>query len=152
MKYGYDNVEDAKAANGGKMGKISKVLGPTFVGVDAISRIKDGESAPVAITKALATNAAFGLIPGGMIGSIAAMAGVAAIQAAPAISRAIDSKTSKMGQKGVGFAGANKFIGSEAQENMLEQGLSQMNQATNPSTNAGMKKLMGQARNAHNTY
>lgn len=146
-KYAYDNIEQA-VGNSGKMTKINKVLGPGFVGVDTIMRVKDGESVPVALGKALVTNAAFNMIPGGMVGGIAVMAGISAIQAAPAISRAIEAKQAKMGQKGMTFGGASKFIGNEAQENMKQQGLSQMDAAANH----GLKQIMRHARGAHNTY
>ena len=147
-KYAYDSVEDAAKSGTGLGGKINKVLGPTFVGVDTVMRVKDGEAVPVALGKALITNAAFNLIPGGMLGGIAVMGGMAAIQAAPAVSRAIEAKHAKMGQKGMTFGGAGNFVGNEAQENMMMQGLTQMDAAANH----GLKKVMGQARGAHNTY
>lgn len=145
--YGYDNVNQAVDGNGA-MGKINKVLGPTFVGVDTVMRVKDGEAVPVALGKALVTNAAFSMIPGGIIGGVAVMGGVAAIQAAPTIARAVADKQARMGQKSMTFGGASKFIGNEGQENMMQQGLSQMDQAANH----GLKQIMKHARGAHNTY
>ena len=146
-RHGYDSAEQAAEGNG-KMGKINKVLGPTFVGVDTIMGVKDGESVPVALGKALISNAAFSMIPGGIVGGAAVMAGMAAIQAAPAISRAVAAKQSQMGQKSMTFGGAGNFVGNEAQENMMQQGLSQMDQAANH----GLKQIMRHARGAHNTY
>src|SRR5690606_40088124 len=103
---------------------------------------------PVALGKALVTNAAFSMIPGGIIGGVAVMGGVAAIQAAPTVARAVADKQARMGQKSMTFGGASKFVGNEGQENMMQQGLSQMDQASNH----GLKQIMKHARGAHNTY
>lgn len=132
----------------GKLGAINKVLGPSFVGVDAVMRVKDGEAVPVAIGKALITNAAFNMIPGGFVGGMAVMGGLAALEAAPMVGQAIKNKQNQMGVKGMQFGGAGRYVGSEGQENMLMQGLSQMDQ----SVNHGLKQMMGHARGAHTTY
>ena len=148
MVKAFETKEEAVRSGKGIGGTISKVLGPTFIGVDTISRVKDGESVPVALGKALATNAAFSLIPGGMLGGVAVMGAFTAIQAAPMVGRAVEAKQAQMGQKGMTFGGASDFIGNEAQENMLQQGLTQMDAAANH----GLKRMMGHARGAHNTY
>lgn len=132
----------------GKMQKINGVLGPAMVGVDTIMRVKDGEAVPVALGKAMLTNAAWSLIPGGVVAGVGVMAGMAAFQMAPVIGQAVNAKSAKMGQKELGFGGASKFIGSEAQQNMMSQGLSQMNQASNH----GVRAMANHARNAHKTY
>lgn len=147
VQYGYDSVEEAKKSTG-KMGQINRVLGPGFVGVDTVMRVKDGEAVPVALGKALLTNAAMNLIPGGMVGGIAVMGGLAAIEMAPTVARAIEAKQNQMGKKGMVFGGSDKFIGSEAQENMMSQSLAAMDAAANH----GLQQVMNHARGAHKTY
>lgn len=131
-----------------KLGAINKVLGPTFVGVDTVMRVKDGEAIPVALGKALISNAAFSMIPGGFVGGMAVMGGMAALQAAPMVGQAMRNKQNQMGMKGMQFGAAGRFVGSEGQENMMMQGLSQMDQ----SVNHGLKQMMNHARGAHTTY
>ena len=131
-----------------KFGKVNKVLGPAFIGVDTVMRVKDGESVPVALGKAVLTNAAWSLVPGGVVGGLAVMGGMAAVQMAPAIAQAMNQKEANMGKKGMVFGGASNFVGSEGQQNMMMQGLAQADQALSASTQA----LSGHARAAHKMY
>ena len=94
-----------------------------FIGLDSALRIKDGESAPVALGKALLTNAAFSLLPGGL----PTMLGLMAVQAAPEIMNQLDVAAGAINAKKRQFGG--NFQETESQLTMLQQGLTKMQNA-----------------------
>jgi hypothetical protein len=104
---------------------FSKGMGYAFTGVDAYMRIREGESAPVAIGKALLTNMAWNMLPGGIPVAI----GLGALQALPSILGATDAARSSIGSKSVAFGGG--YTSNEGQEYMKQMGLSSMDNARN---------------------
>lgn len=111
-----------------KLAKVNAALGVGFVGLDSYMRIKhEGESAPVAVGKALLTNAVWSMAPGGLVGGLAIGAGVAAVQLAPEIVRKIDQKQASLHVNRNRF-GSN-FQSSQAQEAMQYVGINQIQQA-----------------------
>jgi hypothetical protein len=80
--------------------------------------MREGKSAPVAIGKALVTNALWNMVPGGF----ATMLGLAALQVAPEVARSFDQMKSGIGAKSIGFSGG--FTQNEGQQYMKQMGLS----------------------------
>src|SRR5690625_1212647 len=78
-----------------KLSAVNKALGVGFVGVDSYLRMKEGESAPVAVGKALMTNALWAMAPGGLIGGVAIGVGVGVAQALPDMINAAEQKKAK---------------------------------------------------------
>lgn len=125
-----------------KEGKLSRVLGGGFVAFDAYSRIKDGENAAVAIGKAALTNAAWNLMPGGLL----AMAAVAGAQMAPEIVRMTDAAKAGISQRGSMFGGG--YTQNEGQVFMQQMG---MNNAMNARQTASAI-MSKHARGASKSY
>lgn len=100
-----------------KEGMVSRISGGAFTAFDAYSRIKGGENAAVAIGKAAVTNAAWNLMPGGLL----AMAGITAVQAAPQLIQATEAAKSALSAKGSMFG--NGFIQNEGQAYMQQMGM-----------------------------
>jgi hypothetical protein len=94
------------------------VAGYGFIGLDAYTRMKDGESAPVAIGKAAVSNALWMAVPGGA----ATMVGLMALQMAPEIARGLDQVKAGIGSKSRSFGGG--FQQSDGQQYMKQMGLS----------------------------
>jgi len=133
-------------AQRGRMSKINSGLGVGFVGLEAYSRIKDGESAPLAVGKALATNALWSMVPGGLAGGLAITAGSLAMQAIPAAKQKIKDKKSEL-HSNLNRFGSN-FQSTQAQEELAYQGYNQLEAARNHlATN-----ISGHARNAQQIY
>ncbi|MED1301889.1 hypothetical protein P4388_31460 [Bacillus thuringiensis] len=116
-----DRLRSAKSGVGTRIG--GNILNHGFIAFDSYSRIKDGESAPVAVGKALLTNAAFSLVPGGIVGAMA----VGAVMAAPEIMNQLDVAAGVMNQKKKQFGG--NFQQTESQMSMMQTGLSNMQNA-----------------------
>ncbi|MCD7910980.1 hypothetical protein KC480_05500 [Bacillus velezensis] len=104
----------------GKAGALGGIANVAFVGIDSSMRMQDGESAPVAVGKALVTNAAFSLIPGGIYGAVA----VGVATAAPEIMNQLDTAAANLDSKKKQFGG--NFQESEPQLTMMQQGISRM--------------------------
>lgn len=98
--------------------KAHSIGGYGFIGFDAYSRMKEGDSAPMAIGKAVGANALWGLVPGGM----ASMAALAVVQAAPQIATMTDAQKGMVRQFGQSFGGG--FTQNSGQEYMKQMGLS----------------------------
>lgn len=129
-----------------QLGKVNTALGVGFVGVDAYMRMKEGESAPAAVGKALVTNALWSLAPGGLVGGLAIAAGATAVQLAPDIVRAIDQKHARFHQNRNRF-GSN-FQSTQAQQALEYQGINQIQQARQHVT----RQMANHARGAQRVY
>ncbi|WDI05150.1 hypothetical protein PUW25_25415 (plasmid) [Paenibacillus urinalis] len=108
-----------------KEGKIARAFGAGMVAVDAVSRIKDGENAAVAIGKAALTNAAWNLMPGGFL-TMGVMAGVSMT---PEIIRMTDAAKAGIRQKSSMFGGG--FAQNEGQMYMQQTGMQNASNARN---------------------
>lgn len=113
-----------------------------FVGVDSYMRMKDGQSAPVAIGSALLTNAAFSLIPGGIVGAAAVMA----VASAPEVMNQLDMAASGLNKKKQQFGG--NFQETESQLNLLQTGIGKMQDARMQAT----RQMANHARGAQKVY
>lgn len=113
-----------------------------FIGVDSFMSMKEGESAPVAVGKALLTNAAFSLLPGGIMGAVA----IGAVASAPEIMNQLDRATGALDAKKRQFGG--NFQESETQMMMMQQGLGNMQNAR---THA-VRRMANHARGAQKVY
>jgi hypothetical protein len=113
-----------------------------FIGVDSAMRMKNGESAPVAVGKALLTNAAFSLIPGGIVGATAVMA----VASAPEIMNQLDRAAGGLNAKKQQFGG--NFQESESQLQMMQTGVGKMQDARMHAT----RRMANHARNAQKVY
>ncbi len=129
-----------------KLNTLNKGLGVGFVGIDSYMRVKEGESAPVAIGKSLLTNAAWAMAPGGLVGGIAIAGGIAATQAIPSAINNINERTSRLGQNLNRF-GSN-FQSTEAQRTMEYQGINQIEQARTEVA----RQMSGHAKRAQRVY
>lgn len=133
----------------GSINKLSKINGPLgvgFVGLDSYMNMKEGDNAPVAVGKALLTNAVWAMAPGGLVGGLAIGVGAAAVQLAPEILNAIDQKHAKFHSNRNRF-GSN-YQSSQAQEAMQYQGLNQIQQARQHVT----ANMANHARGAQRVY
>lgn len=126
----------------GKAGTLGGIANVAFVGIDSSMRMQDGESAPVAVGKALLTNAAFSLIPGGIYGAIA----VGAATAVPEVMNQLDAAASNLGSKKQQFGG--NFQETESQLTMMQQGISRMQNARMQVT----RQMANHARGAQKVY
>lgn len=124
-----------------KLGVLNKALGVGFVGVDSYVRMKDGEAAPVAVGKALLTNAAWAMAPGGVVGGLAIGAGIGALQVVPAVTNHINQKKATHNQNLNRF-GSN-FQSSQAQMAMQYQGMNQIQSAMNHNSARMMSHASG---------
>lgn len=123
-------------------GSFGGPLNVAFVGVDSAMSMKDGDSAPVAVGKALLTNAAFSLIPGGILG----VAALGAAAATPQIKVALDGAARNISAKSQQFGG--NFQESESQVAMMQQGIGQMQNARMHAT----RQMANHARGAQKVY
>lgn len=130
----------------GRLGRIARSMGGpmnvAFVGIDAGMRMSDGESAPVAVGKSLLTNAAFSLIPGGLIG----VAAIGAAMAAPEINEQLRAASGRLNAKKRQFGG--NFEETEAQIGLMQQGLGRMQDARMQAT----RRMANHARGAQQVY
>jgi hypothetical protein len=123
-------------------GGFGGVLGAGFVGIDAISRMKEGESAPVAIGKAAISNALWAMVPGG----IGTMLGLTALEMAPEAMRMYDMAKSGIGAKSVQFGGG--YTQNEGQEYNKQMGMQNMMNARN----SAAAMMSRHARGASKSY
>lgn len=131
---------DQLKKNGMKMG--GNILNHGFIGIDTYMRVKDGEKLPVALGKAVLTNAAFSLIPGGIVGAAAVMG----VMAAPTVMNTLDQAAGGLNAKKQQFGG--NFQESETQFNMMQRGLGNMQNARLQAT----KSMANHARGAQKVY
>jgi hypothetical protein len=124
----------------GKLG--GNILNHGFIAFDSISRVKSGENIPTAVGKAVLTNAAFSMIPGGIVGGMAVMAAMAA----PEMMNALDAAAGKLNAKKQQFGG--NFQESEVQMNMMQQGMGKMQNARMQAT----RSMANHARGAQKVY
>lgn len=110
-----------------KLNTINKALGVGFVGIDSYMRIKEGESAPVAVGKALLTNALWAMAPGGLVGGLAIGVGIGVAQAAPEMINRIEQRKARLHQNLNRF-GSN-FQSTQVQQALEYQGINQIQQA-----------------------
>lgn len=110
-----------------RINKISSGLGVGFVGLDAYMNYQDGDNVPVAVGKALLTNAVWSMAPGGLVGGLAIGAGATAVQMAPEVLREMEQRKANFHQNRNRF-GSN-FQSTQAQETMQYQGINQIQQA-----------------------
>lgn len=136
---GAGNVNELKK-KGLRMG--GNVLNYGFIGVDAAMRIKSGENAVVAVGKSVLTNAAFSLIPGGIVGAAAVMA----VASTPEIMNQLDQAAGNLNNKKQQFGG--NFQQTESQLNMMQTGLGNMQNARMHAT----RRMANHARNAQKVY
>lgn len=118
------------------------VLNYGLIGIDTYMNLKEGDSAPVAVGKALLTNAAFSLIPGGVPMAL----GLSAVAAAPSIMNALDQASFSMTQAKQSFR--SDFQSTESQISMLQTGLTNMQDAR---THA-VRQMANHARGAQKVY
>lgn len=118
------------------------ILNYGFIGVDSYMRIKEGESAPVAVGKALLTNAFYTMLPGGIAGALA----FEGAKAAPEMMMALDQAASGVGAKKQQFGG--NFQSTEAQQMMLQSGAQNMHSARMHAA----RKMASHARGAQRVY
>jgi hypothetical protein len=118
------------------------VLNYGFIGVDSYMRIKDGENPALAVGKAVLTNAAFSLIPGGIVGALA----VGAVASAPEVMNQLDVAAGKIDSKKQQFGG--NFQETGTQLNMMQNGLGNMQNARMHAT----RRMANHARNAQKVY
>lgn len=133
------NINDLKK-KGLRMG--GSALNYGFIGVDAFTRIKSGENAAVAVGKSVLTNAAFSLIPGGIVGAL----GVMAVASAPEIMNQLDIAAEGINNKKQQFGG--NFQETESQLNLMQTGLGKMQDARMHAT----RRMANHARNAQKVY
>ena len=110
-----------------KLNRLNAGLGIGFVGVDSYMRMQEGESAPVAVGKALLTNAVWAMAPGGVLGGLAISAGAAAVQIAPDLINKAEQKKAEFHQNLNRF-GSN-YQSTAAQQSLQQQGINQIQQA-----------------------
>lgn len=116
------NIPGSKTKVRKPEGLLGRGLGGAFVAFDSYSRIKAGEAAPVAIGKAVLSNALF--MSMGPVAGTAAALGLAAASMAPAAISALDGAKSNHGSKGTMFGG--KFAETEGQSFLKQMGMSNM--------------------------
>ncbi len=123
-------------------GTLGGPLNVAFVGLDSAMSMREGDNAAVAVGKALLTNAAFSLIPGGIVG-----AGVlGAAMAAPHIKNQMDQAAGNLNQKKQSFGGS--FRETESQLTMMQQGIGRMQDARMHAT----RQMANHARGAQKIY
>lgn len=134
--------QPAKNPQGRMRGLLGSGLGYGFVAFDAYSRMQEGENAAVATGKAVLSNAAWMMVPGG----VPAMLGLSALQMAPEISHAVDAAKAGVSQRKTMFGGG--FQQTQGQQYMQQMGLqSIMNARSNASA-----VMANHARGARKTY
>lgn len=129
-----------------KQSKTAKYTGRAlnygFIGVDTYMRVKDGEALPVAAGKAVLTNAAFSMLPGGIIGGMAVMGAMAA----PEIMNTLNQAAGNLNAKKQQFGG--NFQESESQMMLMQQGIGKMQNARMQAT----RSMANHARGAQKVY
>lgn len=125
-----------------KSGIGGRLLNHGFIAFDSFMRVKDGESIPVAVGKAVLTNAAFSMLPGGIVGGMALMA----VASAPEVMNQLDAAASGLNAKKQQFGG--NFQQTEAQMNLLQSGVGNMQSARAQV----VRSMSGHARNAQQVY
>ena len=123
-----------------KTSKSSSVLGYGLIGVDAYSRIKDGENPIAAIGGAALTNAMWSMLPGGLVGALA----VQAISSVPDIVEQLDGARKELNTKKSNWGG--NFEATEASQNMANMDMQSMDQSRSELTRA----MAGYARKNNN--
>ncbi len=123
-----------------KSSKIGSVLGYGMIGVDAYTRIKDGENPIAAVGKAALTNAMWSMLPGGIVGALA----VQAAGAAPEIMNQLDGARKELNSKKGNWGG--NFEATEASQNMANMDAQSMDQSRAELTRA----MAGYARKNNN--
>lgn len=114
-----------------------------MIGVDAYTRIKDGENPIAAVGAAALTNAMWSMLPGGIVGALA----VQAISSAPDIVNQLDGTRKDLNSKKSNW-GSN-FEATEASQNMANMDMQSMDQSRSELTRA----MAGYARkNNNNVY
>lgn len=140
-----------KTANAvGRMGKLARVadhmkrngLDYAFIGFESRSRMKEGDSLPVAVGKAVLTDAAFSLLPGGIYGAIA----LGVISATPHVLNALDGARQSLNAKKSQFGG--NFEHTPAQVSMIQTGMTNMQNARMHAT----RQMANHARGAQRVY
>lgn len=129
-----------------KLNKVNGALGIGFVGLDSYMRMKEGESAPAAVGKALLTNAVWAMAPGGLVGGLAIGVGAAAVQLAPEIVQSVDEKKARLHSNRNRF-GSN-YQSTQAQQAMQYEGINQIQQARQHVT----AQMANHARGAQRVY
>lgn len=135
-----------QAAKKAKLLSGRNMLGGAFVGYDIYSRMKEGEGAVSATAKALATNALFAALPGGIVGGIALTAGVAVASMAPELYDTMEAKKAELGRTNESFN--TTFEESEGQIANRQQGMVQQRQAEQ----YALDRMRRHAQSAHSTY
>lgn len=125
-----------------KFGLGGSLLNVGFIGVDSAMRMNEGESAPVAVGKAMLTNAALELIPGGLPVAL----GLAAVGSAPEVMNQLDRAAGGIGKTKQQFGG--NFQETESQVSLMQQGLGNMQNARTHATRA----MANHARGAQRIY
>jgi hypothetical protein len=108
------------ASGGGIMKNFGSIASYGFFGLDAYSRMKDGENFIPAVAKAALTNAFWAAVPGGLW----TMVGYTAATMLPTIANAIDQAAAGQAQKFSMFG--SKFQETEAQQMMLGDSVNKM--------------------------
>lgn len=135
-----------QAAKKAKLLSGRNMLGGAFVGYDIYSRMKEGEGAVSATAKALATNALFAALPGGIVGGLALTAGVTVASMAPELYDTMEAKKAELGRTNEAFN--TTFEESEGQIANRQQGMVQQRQAEQ----YALDRMRRHAQSAHSTY
>lgn len=130
----------------GLIQRLNGPLGYAAVGLDSYMRIKEGESVPVAVGKALFTNALWAMVPGGMVGAVGLSLGFTAAQAVPMIANWIDQKRAALNQQRSQFGG--NFQSTQAQQMLMNHGINQIVSARSQLA----ASMANHARNAQRVY
>lgn len=126
-----------------KTSKTGSVLGYGMIGVDAYTRIKDGENPIAAVGAAALTNAMWSMLPGGIVGALA----VQAVSSVPDIVNQLDGARKDLNSKKSNWGG--NFEATEASQNMANMDMQSMDQSRSELTRA----MAGYARkNNNNVY
>jgi hypothetical protein len=126
--------------------RLNGPLAAAGVGVDAYMRIREGEAVPIAVGKAVVSNALWAMAPGGMVGAIALNAGIIAMQSAPIVMNALDQKRAALNQKRSQFGGT--FQSTQAQQLMLNHSVNQIMNARSQLASS----MANHARQAQRVY
>lgn len=136
----HGNVDDLRRKGG--MNLAGNALNYGFIGLDSYMNMKDGKSAPVAIGQAVLTNAAFAMMPGGLLGGI----GLMAVASAPEFMNQLDGARGRLSNKKQNFGG--DFENTQSQMALMQQGLGNMQNARTHANRA----MANHARGAQRVY
>lgn len=120
----------------------SGALGYGFIGIDAYSRIKDGENPVMAVGKAALTNAAWSLVPGGL----PVMLATSLLSSAPDIANQLDQAKSTLNNTKHMWGG--EFEATEGSQAALQMDTDFANQSRSELARA----MAGYARKNNNPY